>query len=115
MTDIVQVKRLRTLAELRERLATLGITEQLGIDDDVDPHGALAAPLTFTDGATGEHTVGNRFTVLPMEGGTAPTMDAPPISCAGAGGASARAAPSSCGAARQWPSVTTAAPTRTSS
>lgn len=68
MTDIVQVKRLRTLAELRERLATLGITEQLGIDDDVDPHGALAAPLTFTDGATGEHTVGNRFTVLPMEG-----------------------------------------------
>jgi 2,4-dienoyl-CoA reductase-like NADH-dependent reductase (Old Yellow Enzyme family) len=68
VTDIVQVKRLRTVAELRERLATLGITDQLGIDDAVDPHGALADPFTFTDGATGEHTVGNRFTVLPMEG-----------------------------------------------
>jgi 2,4-dienoyl-CoA reductase-like NADH-dependent reductase (Old Yellow Enzyme family) len=68
VTDIVQVKRLRTIAELRARLEVLGIADELGIDDDVDPGGALAAPFTFTDGATGEHTVGNRFAVLPMEG-----------------------------------------------
>jgi 2,4-dienoyl-CoA reductase-like NADH-dependent reductase (Old Yellow Enzyme family) len=68
VTDIVQVKRLRTIAELRERLATLGIAEQLGIDDEIEPEGVLASTFTFTDGATGTHTVGNRFTVLPMEG-----------------------------------------------
>jgi len=66
--DIVQVKRLRTIAELRARLDVLGIADELGIDDDVDPRGALAEPFTFTDGATGEHAVGNRFAVLPMEG-----------------------------------------------
>jgi 2,4-dienoyl-CoA reductase-like NADH-dependent reductase (Old Yellow Enzyme family) len=68
MTDIVQVKRLRTIAELRARLDTLGITDELGVDDDVDPSGVLATPFTFTDGATGERLVGNRFAVLPMEG-----------------------------------------------
>jgi len=68
VTDIVQVKRLRTIDDLRARLDTLGIADELGIDDDVDPNGVLAAPFTFTDGATGEHVVGNRFSVLPMEG-----------------------------------------------
>jgi 2,4-dienoyl-CoA reductase-like NADH-dependent reductase (Old Yellow Enzyme family) len=68
VTDIVQVKRLRTIAELRDRLAVLGIGEQLGVDDVVEPDGVLASSFTFTDGATGAHTVGNRFTVLPMEG-----------------------------------------------
>jgi 2,4-dienoyl-CoA reductase-like NADH-dependent reductase (Old Yellow Enzyme family) len=68
MSDIVQVKRLRTLADLRARLATLGIEEQLGVDDVVEPNGVLASSFTFTDGATGSHAVGNRFAVLPMEG-----------------------------------------------
>ncbi|GMU78156.1 MAG: hypothetical protein AMXMBFR46_09510 [Acidimicrobiia bacterium] len=68
MTDIVQVKRLRTIAELRDRLTALGIADQLGVDDRVEPDGPLAAPFTFTDGSTGTHTVGNRFAVLPMEG-----------------------------------------------
>jgi len=67
-TDIVQVKRLRSIADMRARLDVLGLTHQLGIDDDVDPAGSLAAPFTFTDGSTGEHVVGNRFAVLPMEG-----------------------------------------------
>jgi 2,4-dienoyl-CoA reductase-like NADH-dependent reductase (Old Yellow Enzyme family) len=66
--DIVQVKRLRTLADLRERLAVLGITEQLGVDDVVEPDGVLASSFTFTDGSTGTNAVGNRFAVLPMEG-----------------------------------------------
>ena len=68
VSEIVQVKRLRTLAELRARLRGLGIAEQLGVDDTVDPHGPLCTPFSFVDGSTGVHTVGNRFAVLPMEG-----------------------------------------------
>ena len=60
-TDIVQVKRLRTLTELRDRLDALGLTDQLGVDDDVDPGGPLAAPFSFTDGSAGTREVGNRF------------------------------------------------------
>jgi NADPH2 dehydrogenase len=67
-TDIVQVKRLRTVEELRARLDALGIAAHLGVDDDVDPGGALASPFTFTDGSAGTRAVGNRFSVLPMEG-----------------------------------------------
>jgi 2,4-dienoyl-CoA reductase-like NADH-dependent reductase (Old Yellow Enzyme family) len=66
--DIVQVKRLRTLASFRERLAALGIGDELGVDDAVDASGPLATPLTFTDASAGTFTVGNRFAVLPMEG-----------------------------------------------
>ena len=66
--EIVQVKRLRTVDELRARLAVLGIADQLGVDDAVDPQGPLGTPFSFVDGSTGAHTVGNRFAVLPMEG-----------------------------------------------
>jgi 2,4-dienoyl-CoA reductase-like NADH-dependent reductase (Old Yellow Enzyme family) len=66
--DVIQIKRLRTVDELRDRLAGLGIAEQLGVDDTVDPDGALAAPFRFTDGSAGCRVVGNRFAVLPMEG-----------------------------------------------
>jgi len=65
---IVQVKRLRTVDELRDRLSLLGIEEQLGVDDTVDPTGSLASSFTFTDGSAGTRSVGNRFAVLPMEG-----------------------------------------------
>src|SRR4051794_19466523 len=68
MIDIVQVKRLRTLAELRERLLALGIASDLGVDDTVDHGGPLAQPFAFSDASLGTRTVGNRFTVLPMEG-----------------------------------------------
>ena len=65
---IVQVKRLRTVTELRDRLSHLGITEQLGVDDQVDAQGPLASAFSFTDGSAGTRAVGNRFAVLPMEG-----------------------------------------------
>jgi len=65
---IVQVKRLRTIDALRDRLSHLGISEQLGADDAVDPTGPLASSFTFTDDAAGTRVVGNRFAVLPMEG-----------------------------------------------
>jgi 2,4-dienoyl-CoA reductase-like NADH-dependent reductase (Old Yellow Enzyme family) len=65
---IVQVKRLRTLAQLRDRLGALGIARELGVDDDVHPDGPLAEPFTFHDESVGTVAVGNRFTVLPMEG-----------------------------------------------
>jgi 2,4-dienoyl-CoA reductase-like NADH-dependent reductase (Old Yellow Enzyme family) len=71
VTDVgrtVQVKRLRTVDELRDRLAALGVDGQLGADDAVDPAGVLAEPFTFVDGSAGERRVGNRFAVLPMEG-----------------------------------------------
>jgi NADPH2 dehydrogenase len=76
-TDIVQVKRLRTIGELRDRLRALGIDEQLGVDDTVDPAGPLAAPFTYTDGSVGTRMVGNRFAVLPMEGWDGDTDGAP--------------------------------------
>ena len=66
--DIVQVKRLRTIEELRARLGVLGIADELGVDDSVDPQGPLCTSFSFVDGSTGAHTVGNRFAVLPMEG-----------------------------------------------
>ena len=94
----------------------LGIDDQLGVDDAVDPDGPLATPFTFTDGSAGARTVGNRFAVLPMEGwdGERRRFD-PPTWCAAGGAASARAAPSSSGAVKPSPSRTTGAPTRASS
>src|SRR4051794_6933573 len=62
------MKRLRTIDELRARLAVLGVADQLGVDDAVDPEGPLCTPFSYVDGSTGPHTVGNRFAVLPMEG-----------------------------------------------
>lgn len=64
--DIVQVKRLATPADLRARAAVLGI--DLPVDDVVDPAGALASAFEVHDGSAGSRTVGNRWTVLPMEG-----------------------------------------------
>jgi 2,4-dienoyl-CoA reductase-like NADH-dependent reductase (Old Yellow Enzyme family) len=68
VTDIVQVKRLRTVDDLRDRLSALDIAGQLGVDDTVEPDGPLATSFSFTDGSAGTLTVGNRFAVLPMEG-----------------------------------------------
>jgi 2,4-dienoyl-CoA reductase-like NADH-dependent reductase (Old Yellow Enzyme family) len=65
---IVQVKRLGTIGQLRERLSHLGLADDLGVDDAVDPNGPLATSFSFTDGSAGTFAIGNRFTVLPMEG-----------------------------------------------
>lgn len=64
--DVVQVKKLRTPADLRARARHLGI--DLPVDDAVDPAGPLAQPLTVTDGSAGPLVVGNRWSILPMEG-----------------------------------------------
>ncbi len=74
-TDIVQVKRLQTPADLRARVAALGV--ELPVDDAVDADGPLAGPLTIVDGSAGELTVGNRWTILPMEGWDASTEGLP--------------------------------------
>jgi 2,4-dienoyl-CoA reductase-like NADH-dependent reductase (Old Yellow Enzyme family) len=66
--QVVQVKNLKTIDDLRERLTALAIHDQLGVDDAVDPAGPLAQAFEFTDGSAGTRTVGNRFAVLPMEG-----------------------------------------------
>jgi 2,4-dienoyl-CoA reductase-like NADH-dependent reductase (Old Yellow Enzyme family) len=58
---IVQIKQLRTVGALRERLAELGL--DVAVDDAVDPNGPLAQPLAIDD-----RTIGNRFAILPMEG-----------------------------------------------
>ena len=68
MSGFVQVKRLRTFADLQVRLAELGIAGDVGADEWVDPGGVLADPYTVRDGSAGERAVGNRFAVLPMEG-----------------------------------------------
>jgi 2,4-dienoyl-CoA reductase-like NADH-dependent reductase (Old Yellow Enzyme family) len=66
--DIVQVRRLRTISDLRSRLTELGIGDQLRVDDTVEPNGPLSSPFVFTDGSAGAREVANRFAVLPMEG-----------------------------------------------
>ncbi|NLD76847.1 MAG: NADH:flavin oxidoreductase [Acidimicrobiales bacterium] len=63
---MVQVKRLATPADLRARAAELGI--ELPVDDVVEPGGVLSTSFTATDGSAGTLQVGNRWTVLPMEG-----------------------------------------------
>ncbi|MGK2928488.1 MAG: NADH:flavin oxidoreductase [Acidimicrobiales bacterium] len=61
-----QVKNLDSPAALRTRLDELGL--HLPVADRVEADGALARPVTFTDGSAGPFTVPNRFAVLPMEG-----------------------------------------------
>ena len=61
-----QMKTLTDQEALRGHLEALGI--EIPIDDEVDPTGALAAPMTITDGALGRTVVANRFAALPMEG-----------------------------------------------
>ena len=61
-----QMKTFTDQEALRDHLETLGI--EIPIDDEVDPTGALAAPMTITDGALGRTVVANRFAALPMEG-----------------------------------------------
>lgn len=64
--DIVQVKRLATPADLAARADALGV--ELPVDERLDPTGPLAQPFTATDASAGDLTVGNRWTILPMEG-----------------------------------------------
>ena len=58
---IGQIKKIASVEAFRARCEELGIT--IVIDDDVDPRGPLARPLTMAGRA-----VGNRFAILPMEG-----------------------------------------------
>lgn len=66
MARFTQVKGLTDLEAFRAYLDTVGA--EIPIDAQADPAGALAAPMTITDGATGRVVVVNRWTVLPMEG-----------------------------------------------
>ncbi len=73
--EIVQVKRLKTPADLRARVTALGL--ELPVDDSVEVGGPLARSLTIVDGSAGALTVGNRWTILPMEGWDASTDGLP--------------------------------------
>lgn len=66
MARFTQVKNLRDIEALRSHLQTLGV--DIPVDDDVDPAGVLAAPMTITDGSAGSKFAPNRWAVLPMEG-----------------------------------------------
>ena len=116
VTDIVQVKRLRTIGRTPRPPRGPRHRRAARIDDVVEPDGVLARPFTFTDGSAG--TVDGRQPVRgAADGGLgrhrrrAPDGSRPPALAS----ASARAAPSSSGAARPSRCVTTAAPTRTNS
>ncbi len=69
-----QMKNLHGPASLRRRLGELGLSLADAVADDVTPgpDGALAQPVTV-----GDRQVGNRFSVLPMEGWDATTDGAP--------------------------------------
>jgi 2,4-dienoyl-CoA reductase-like NADH-dependent reductase (Old Yellow Enzyme family) len=70
-----QIKRLDTVAALRDRLDELGV--QVPLDDHVDPAGVLATPVPIVDAGAGVLTLANRFAVLPMEGWDGTTEGAP--------------------------------------
>jgi NADPH2 dehydrogenase len=61
-----QVKKLTDVGAFRAHVEMLGV--DIPIDDEVDPSGVLAAPMTITDGAVGTKVASNRWAVLPMEG-----------------------------------------------
>ena len=61
-----QVKRLDSVDRLRAHLDALGVA--IPVADTVDPAGALATPVTFTDSSAGTLFSPNRFAILPMEG-----------------------------------------------
>jgi 2,4-dienoyl-CoA reductase-like NADH-dependent reductase (Old Yellow Enzyme family) len=63
---LTQVKKLTDARTFREHVAGLGI--EIELDEQVEPQGALAEPVTFTDGSAGSFTSPNRFAILPMEG-----------------------------------------------
>ncbi len=65
-TRYPQVKTLDTIERFRARVDALGV--HIPIAGVVDPAGALAEPVTITDGAAGSFTAPNRFAILPMEG-----------------------------------------------
>jgi 2,4-dienoyl-CoA reductase-like NADH-dependent reductase (Old Yellow Enzyme family) len=62
----VQVRRLADAAAFAGHLASLGL--DLPFDHQVDPSGPLADGLAVHDGMAGTFNVGNRWTILPMEG-----------------------------------------------
>ncbi len=69
-----QIKQLASPAALRGRLAELEL--DLLVDDHLDPSGPLAQPYLVRD-ISGDRTVGNRFTILPMEGWDGTTEGGP--------------------------------------
>ncbi|UDY35383.1 oxidoreductase [Dermatobacter hominis] len=69
-----QIKQYGTPAELRERLAALGL--DLPVDDVIDPSADLAQPLAIADAAR-PLVAPNRFAILPMEGWDAERDGAP--------------------------------------
>ena len=75
MPRFTQVKRLADIGAFRDYLEALDV--EIPIDDEVDPTGLLAAPMTITDGSTGTRFAPNRWAVLPMEGWDAETDGRP--------------------------------------
>ena len=63
-----KIPQLKTVEDFARRLDELGITLPLDADIEAGPQAPLAQPLTLTDGSAGARIVGNRFTILPMEG-----------------------------------------------
>ena len=61
-----QIRKLGDVDAFRARLAALGI--EIPVDDEFEADGALAAPMTVTDGTAGSFECANRWAVLPMEG-----------------------------------------------
>ena len=66
MARYTQVKKLADAGAVRDHVASLGV--EIPLDDEVDPAGVLAAPMTITDGSAGTKFAPNRWAVLPMEG-----------------------------------------------
>ncbi len=61
-----QVKKFASPQDLRARIAELDLG--IPIEDTIDSTGVLASSFVVNDGSAGSRTVGNRFTILPMEG-----------------------------------------------
>lgn len=61
-----QVKKFASAKICERRIAELDLG--IPIEDTIDSTGVLASSFVVNDGSAGSRTVGNRFTILPMEG-----------------------------------------------
>lgn len=64
----MQIKKLASAADLVSRADELAIDLPVDLDLAAGQDSPLAQPLTVTDGSAGDLHIGNRWTVLPMEG-----------------------------------------------
>lgn len=63
-----KIPQIKTAEAFQQRLDELGLALPFDAEVESGPDAPLGQPLVLRDGSAGTRTVGNRFTILPMEG-----------------------------------------------